>query len=173
MRIWDQLERTYARAPLGIGPGNSGALTLSIAERERPDSYRSKEAHSDYLAYAIERGPLGIAGLVAFTVVLYVQVTTYWRHRPHRGVGRRRYSRWAAAMAAILTASAMHSTVIEKLHFRHFWLFVAMVAASAMVAAKRAQRRPEVVEATPMPVTMRPALTSGPRGRLLARGMAS
>ena len=173
MRIWDQLERTYARAPLGIGPGNSGALTLSIAERERPDSYRSKEAHSDYLAYAIERGPLGIAGLIALTVVLFFQVSTYWRHRPHRGVGRRRFSRWTAAMAGILAASAMHSTVIEKLHFRHFWLFAAMVAASAMVAARRAQRRPVVEEATPEPVTMRPALTSGPRGRLLAMEMAS
>ena len=173
MRIWDQLERSYARSPLGIGPGNSGALTLSIAERERPDSYRSKEAHSDYLAYAIERGPLGIAGLIAFTVVLFVQVSTYWRHRPHRGVGRRRYSRWAAAMAAALAASAMHSTVIEKLHFRHFWLLAAVVVASAMVAARRSARRPVVDETPAEAVTMRPALTSGPRGRLLAHGMAS
>jgi len=173
MRIWDQLERSYARSPLGIGPGNSGALTLTIAERERPDSYRSKEAHSDYLAYAIERGPLGIIGLLSLTVVMFVQVGTYWRHRPHRGAGRRRYSRWTAGMAAALAASAVHSTVIEKLHFRHFWLLAAIVVASAMVAAQRAARRPVVQETQAQPVTLRPALTSGPRGRLLARGMAS
>jgi len=173
MRIWDQLERSYARSPLGIGPGNSGALTLTIAERERPDSYRSKEAHSDYLAYAIERGPLGIIGLVALTVVMFFQVSTYWRHRPHRGVARRRYARWTAAMAAALAASAVHSTVIEKLHFRHFWLFAALVVASALVSARRSERRPVVLETEPGPVTLRPALTSGPRGRLLARGMAS
>jgi len=45
--------------------------------------------------------------------------------------------------------------------------------ASAMVAAQRAARRPVVQETQAQPVTLRPALTSGPRGRLLARGMAS
>src|SRR5262249_34642109 len=82
LRIWDQLERTYARSPLGIGPGNSGSLTLGIAERERPDSYRSKEAHSDYLAYAIERGPLGVLGLVALTLAIFQHVAAYRRHAP-------------------------------------------------------------------------------------------
>ena len=64
MHIWDQLERTYARSPLGIGPGNSGSITLALAERERPGSLQGKEAHSDYLAYAVERGPLALLGLL-------------------------------------------------------------------------------------------------------------
>jgi hypothetical protein len=139
LRIWDQLERTYARSPLGIGPGNSGSLTLGIAERERPDSYRSKEAHSDYLAFAIERGPLGLLGLAGLTLAGFLAVARYWqRMRRDRDATPRRAGLWTASMAAALAASAMHSTVIEKLHFRHFWLFLALVCASAFVVPERA-----------------------------------
>jgi len=139
LRIWDQLERTYARSPLGIGPGNSGEFTLSIAERERPDSYRSKEAHSDYLAYAIERGPLGVAGLLILTVTVFLHVLGYWRSaRQHGGRPSPRTAWWTTAMAAALAASAVHSTVIEKLHFRHFWLFLALVCGSSLMASERA-----------------------------------
>src|SRR5262249_35267824 len=130
---------TYARSPLGIGPGNSGSLTLGISERERPDSYRSKEAHSDYLAYAIERGPLGLLGLAGLTLAGLLAVARFWGHAKQGGArATRRAGLWTASMAAVLAASAMHSTVIEKLHFRHFWLFLALVCASTFVAAERA-----------------------------------
>jgi hypothetical protein len=138
-RIWDQLESSYARSPLGIGPGNSASLTMGIAERERPDSYRSKEAHSDYLAYAIERGPLGFAGLIALMVTLFAQVAAYWRAaRRANGGAPRRARLWAAAMTAVLAGSAVHSLVIEKLHFRHYWLFLALVCGSALMSTGRA-----------------------------------
>ena len=146
MRIWDQLERAYRRNPLGIGPGNSSSLTVSITERERPDSYQSKEAHSDYLSYAIERGPLGLAGLLLMTGVLFAQVFATWRDRPRSGARERCNGRWVAAAAGALTASAAHSAVIEKLHFRHFWLLLALVSASAVIAARHAARRRARVE---------------------------
>jgi O-antigen ligase len=137
MRIWDQLQQAYARSPLGIGPGNSGALTVGIANRERPDSYRSKEAHSDYLGYAIERGPLAVVGLIGLMLALFGHVAGYWRNARRQG-GRvsRRAALWTASMAATLAASAVHSLVIEKLHFRHYWLFFALVCASAITAAE-------------------------------------
>src|SRR5207249_10872204 len=47
-RIWKHLEHDYARSPLGIGPGNSAYQMLAIGERERPDSFLSKEAHNDF-----------------------------------------------------------------------------------------------------------------------------
>ncbi len=141
MRIWDQLERAYQRNPLGIGPGNSSALTLSITDRERPDSYQSKEAHSDYLAYAIERGPIGLAGLLALTGAMFVQVHATWRNRPQRPERQLANGRWVAAATAALAASAAHSMVIEKLHFRHFWLLAALVSASSLIAARHAERR--------------------------------
>ena len=138
MRIWDQLERAYARSPLGIGPGNSNALTVGIADRERPDSYRSKEAHSDYLGYAIERGPLGLLGLLGFTLATCLYVARYWQSSRRRdGRTPRRAALWTASMAAVLSASAVHSMVIEKLHFRHFWLFIALVCGSALMASDR------------------------------------
>ncbi len=173
LKIWDQLQRTYARSPLGIGPGNSGAISLGIAERERPDSWMSKEAHSDYLAYAIERGPLGVIGLLWWTFAGFAAVAAWARsarapHRESRSSSVRSAQRYVrlpaaasalrheagwrdaltAAMAAALAASAMHSTVIEKLHFRHFWLLLGLVSASAFVASTPAEAAP-VTRSTP------------------------
>ncbi len=169
LRIWDQLERSYAKSPLGIGPGNSGALQLSIAERERPDSYKSKEAHSDYLAYAIERGPLGLIGLLLMTLAAFAHIWGFWKHSPQAGARARRAALWTAAMAAALAASAVHSTVIEKLHFRHFWLLLALVCASSLVAARRDARRQARITAAAQPVVgaalvPAPALARGSRG---------
>ena len=174
MRIWDQLERSYARSPLGIGPGNSGTITLSVADRQRPDSYLAKEAHSDYLAYAIERGPLALAGLLLITGIAFMQIARYWK-RARRLEGHRvDAASWTAAMAAAMVASSMHSTVIEKLHFRHFWLFLAMVCGSTLLAVREAaaaRERPGDVRAgdlqhsgaaTPVPSTEM-------RGQLAAR----
>jgi hypothetical protein len=149
LHIWDQLQRTYARTPLGIGPGNSGALTVGIADRERRDSYRSKEAHNDYLAYAIERGPFGLLGLLLITVAGFAQVARFSRSArrlaeragppgPGTVPARPDGTAWSAAMAAALTASAVHSAVIEKLHFRHFWLLLALVCASSILATELA-----------------------------------
>jgi hypothetical protein len=36
-----------------------------------------------------------------------------------------------AALAGALAASAVHSLTIERLHFRHFWLLLAIVCALA------------------------------------------
>jgi len=138
LRIWDQLEVAFARSPLGIGPGNSASLTMGIADRERPDSYRSKEAHSDYLAFAIERGPLGIVGLLGLLAALFAQVAVYWRaSRRTSGGAPRRARLWTAAMLAVLAGSVVHSLVIEKLHFRHYWLFIALLCASALISTGR------------------------------------
>ncbi len=151
-RIRESLQRAYSRSPLGIGPGNSEALTVSIAERERRDSYQSKEAHSDYLAYAIERGPLGLSGLLVLTFMGFVHVAGYWKHSAPSGTRAERASLWTASMAAALTSSAVHSTVIEKLHFRHFWLLLAMVCASTYIAKRHAARRLLRLGAAPRPV---------------------
>jgi len=126
MHIWDQLERTYARSPLGIGPGNSGSITLALSERERPGgSLQGKEAHSDYLAFAVERGPLALLGLLLMIGQVFWQL-----FRLGRSVKAGRApvtAAWTAAMIGALAATSVHSTVIEKLHFRHFWLFLALI----------------------------------------------
>jgi hypothetical protein len=138
--IWNVLLRTYAREPLGIGPGNSRALQLHIEERERPDSYMSKEAHNDYLGYLIERGPLALAGLLLLRFQALGKVVTWFRGR--MAAGHRSGGAFAAASMGALAASAMHSTTIENLHFRHVWFFLAIVCSlDGMVFRSRATRR--------------------------------
>ncbi len=140
LRIWEQLERAYERSPLGLGPGNASAVQLSLAQRERPDSYRSKEPHSDYLGYAIERGPLGFVGLLLFTGFAMACLVRFSRRAPRLRGEWPDAQRWSAALWGIFVASSVHSLVIEKLHFRHFWLALAMAVASASVASALTRR---------------------------------
>lgn len=129
--IWRQLGHTYARSPLGIGPGNSAAQTVAIGERERPGSMRSKEAHSDYLAFAIERGPLGLVGLLLWIGQGFAMVSGARRRLGLRAGGSEKGDGLWAAFLGGLAGTAVHSTVIEKLHFRHYWLFLAIACAMA------------------------------------------
>jgi hypothetical protein len=129
LAIWKQLETTYAKSPLGIGPGNSRWLSLSIDQRLRPASMASREAHNDYLAYAIERGPLAIVGLLLllFQAVRMILKASAGgeRLRPQGDA----LGPLTAAMAGALAASLVHALTIEVLHFRHFWMLLAMVCA--------------------------------------------
>ena len=128
-QIWHRLEETYTRSPLGIGPKNSAEQTLGVGARERPNSFLSKEAHDDYLAYAVERGPLGIAGLLLCLWQIFAMVIGSRRQLNERtGSVRAGGALWAALLGA-LVGTSVHSLVIEKLHFRHFWLFLAIVTA--------------------------------------------
>jgi O-antigen ligase len=131
LKIWKQLETTYQRSPLGIGPGNSRWVTLSVEERVRPNSMFSKEAHSDYLGYAIERGPLAALALLFLAAQVFAKVGAAWRRRVRAGVTDSATGALVAALAGALAASAVHSLTIERLHFRHFWLLLAIVCALA------------------------------------------
>lgn len=126
-QIWHRLVETYKTRPLGIGVKNSSEQIVAIGERERPNSYRSKEAHDDYLAFALERGPLGLLGLLLGTVMAFAMVGRGRKHLDRRlGNAAAGGAVWAAFLGA-LAASSMHSFVIEKLHFRHFWLLLALI----------------------------------------------
>lgn len=141
LKIWRQLEQTYQRSPLGIGPGNSRWVTLSVAERERPNSMFSKEAHSDYLAFAIERGPLAALALLFLVFQAFAKIASAWKRRVRAGTADAAASALVAAMAGALASSAVHSLTIERLHFRHFWLLLAIVCAIAETSRAHAARR--------------------------------
>ena len=129
-RIWRRLERTVARAPLGIGPGNSSAQDVAIGEREHKDTLHAKEAHSDYLGYAVERGPLGLVGLLAALGAIGARILR------RRDSGGSAGASVRAACLGALVAMLVQSTVIEQLHFRHVWWFVAwMWSATAPAGA--------------------------------------
>jgi hypothetical protein len=146
-QIWGSLLRRYVDTPLGIGPGNSAMQPLTVEERERPDSFLSKESHNDYLGYLIERGPLALLGLLALKLTVFGTIVDWWRRRSRQG--HLSGGAFAAAAIGAVVASAAHSFTIEVLHFRHEWLFVAMIcAAEGMVfrarQAHRAVRAPYV-----------------------------
>ena len=78
---------------------------------------------------------MGLLGLLA---ALFAQVAVYWRaSRRTSGGAPRRARLWTAAMLAVLAGSVVHSLVIEKLHFRHYWLFIALLCASALISTGR------------------------------------
>lgn len=133
-RIWQRLEHTLSHDPLGIGPGNSSQQQVDIGERERKGSMQAKEAHSDYVGYAVERGPLGLAGLLAALVALATRVARGRRWLDAR-VGARQGGDLCASFSGALAALVVQSSVIEQLHFRHLWLFIALLWAMTGPAA--------------------------------------
>ena len=127
VKIWNNLLRTYARRPVGIGPGNSPLVELSVEQRVRRESLLSKEAHNDYVGYLVERGPLGLLGLLALRIEALVRIGRWWSGRRKRG--HRTGGALAAAAIAGVVATSVHSFTVEMFHFRHAWLFLAVVCA--------------------------------------------
>ena len=125
--IWKNLQSTYAKSPLGIGPGNSSFLTLSVEDRLRPNSLQSKEAHNDYLAYAIERGPLGLLGLLVLMGSAFAKLGAVAKRGQDAQGTSDANGPLVAAMTGALAASAVHALRIEVLHFRHFWMLMAII----------------------------------------------
>jgi hypothetical protein len=120
--LWlDALEQ-IERAPGGVGPGN-----FNIAGGRNSATHLS--AHNEYLGMLTERGPLGLAGWCGILLGVLGMV---------RRLG------WASAGGArtlaplplygLLGAVAVHATVIELSHFRHFWLAIALLAAAVAQA---------------------------------------
>jgi O-Antigen ligase len=88
-----------------------------------------KEAHNDYMAALIERGPLGLIGilmLVCGLLVRSVYLTTRLRE-VLRGVLQR-----PNALAGAVAGTLVGGTVYELLHVRHVWALFALVAAASV-----------------------------------------
>jgi uncharacterized membrane protein YgdD (TMEM256/DUF423 family) len=114
--------RLFSRASLlGEGP-TSTKQTL-----KREQLLYVKEAHDDYLATGIERGALGMLGLVALAGAVAL--------RGRRALQRSRDALLAravpnsAALVAALAAVACSAVFYEVLHFRQVWALLALVAA--------------------------------------------
>jgi hypothetical protein len=108
-------------SPLGAGP------TSTKPRLEAQRAQFVKEAHDDYLASLVERGPLGVLGLAVLLSGLAARAV---------GVARRRLSDGFAAVLvnphAIVGAVAgtvVAMAVYELLHLRHLWALFALVAA--------------------------------------------
>jgi hypothetical protein len=105
----------------GLGPGS----TQENIER----SYGPivKEAHDDYLATLVERGAIGVIGLLILLVGIGVRAFTV-AMRPLR----REFADVIAVQAAtvgIVVAMLVTSTTHEILHYRHVWALLGILAA--------------------------------------------
>ena len=105
--IQRQALSTALEHPFGLGPGST-ERTFSVA------------AHSTYIRALVENGVLGFLSLVGFMLVSAGRATWLAVCAPTL-VDRLRY----AVIAATLCAMFGEAAVIDTVHWRHFWLFLA------------------------------------------------
>ncbi|MGZ4775477.1 MAG: O-antigen ligase family protein [Oryzihumus sp.] len=120
-------------SPLGTGPGSTKLL---LTTQGYP---YAKEAHDDFLAALVERGPLGILGLLVL-----VSSAVYRSARVLRAPPRQRLPDQLprpVGLVAGLAAALAASTYYEVLHFRYVWGLLALVAACAYEADRAAAAR--------------------------------
>lgn len=99
--IWSAAVDLSVRNPLGIGPGSARAELLLP---------KGKEVHNEPLSYLLERGPLGLTGLVLFGFAL-------WRVGLPGG-----------PLRGVVVALAVSMLFRNVLHYRHVWMVLAVAA---------------------------------------------
>jgi O-antigen ligase len=116
---------------IGIGPV---ATNPALARRDTPIS---GELHNDYLAGFLERGVLGGLGLLALCFVV-----SMWSLRV--GLDRALASRgWVpTAFCGGTVAVLISAASLETLHFRHVWLFFALLIALGLSSRELRPRAP-------------------------------
>jgi hypothetical protein len=114
---------------LGSGPSSTKPL---LADRAYP---YAKEAHDDYLAALVERGPLGVLGIIALLASAAWRVGRVLSLRPG-GTEHQPLARPTGLVAASI-AVAVAATYYEVLHFRFVWGMLALVAVMARAAGDR------------------------------------
>jgi len=96
------------RYPLGLGPGQF-------------EAYASISAHSTYVRAFAEQGLLGLIVFAAFAVsTLAAAVANAVSGRETYGIG-------SGALLGAFCGILVNSVVIDTLHWRHFWIVVALI----------------------------------------------
>ncbi|MFT7649796.1 MAG: O-antigen ligase [Candidatus Poriferisodalaceae bacterium] len=101
--IWRSALRSYPDQPLGLGP-------YAWIERGGGDV----ELHNDYISFLVERGPLGLIGLLLCCLTLF------------------RMTRWDPSVGAFVAMAMVAGLFRETLHYRHLWVGLAMVLAASL-----------------------------------------
>jgi O-antigen ligase len=94
-----------------------------------------KEAHNDYFAALIERGPLGFLGIILLVASVMFRALSVVRAKLDGGFASVvvRPNALVGALAGTLIAM----TVYELLHVRHVWALFAVVASLSIWGVKR------------------------------------
>jgi O-antigen ligase len=110
------------RYPLGLGPGQF-------------ESYASISAHSAYVRAFAEQGVLGLVVYAAFLASTLAAAVS------NAVAGRETYGVGSAALLGAFCGMLVSSFVVDTLHWRHFWVVVALVWAG-WARRKALTRRP-------------------------------
>jgi O-antigen ligase len=116
-------------SPLGSGPGTT---ELRLADEQA--SY-VKEAHDDYMAALVERGAIGLLGLLALLGAVGLRSWSV-SIRPLTAKFAAVVPRPQALMGGVL-GLATSGLFYQTLHFRHLWALYGVVAALALWGRER------------------------------------
>ncbi|HEV8165909.1 MAG TPA: O-antigen ligase family protein, partial [Actinomycetota bacterium] len=125
LTIWSNAwSGTGSRMLVGVGP--AAAPRIPFADRRL-----GRGLHNDYLAFLIERGVLGLLGLLAFCALVLRWSGRLLAAPPQDDAdGRWRLAGLAGAVVANLVLATNH----ESFHFRHLWLLFGLVWAASRLA---------------------------------------
>jgi O-antigen ligase len=122
LSIWSNAwDGAGSRVLVGVGPDAAPRIPFAAGTLRRG-------LHNDYLAFLIERGLLGLLGLLAFcAVVLRWSGRLLAAPSQEEGAGR-----WIpAGLAGAVVANLVLATNHESFHFRHLWLLFGLVWAAS------------------------------------------
>ena len=120
--LWDQGFAALATHPFGVGPNGVKSRQLALYT----DGRTPLPLHNDALSYLVERGPIGLIGLIGLWVVL-------WRCAKKRGFVR-----------MLILGAVVESVFRQTMHYRHVWLFLAV--GFVLDARRTEQEQAEVVD---------------------------
>jgi hypothetical protein len=121
---------------LGIGPSvTDETLQLrSAPPDELHNDYVATELHNDYVASFLERGFVGGLGLMMLVAMICVWTIRAAKNRQLINEG------WHPTALIGCTVSILLSAItLETLHFRHIWLYLALIVALCLIEPKVAR----------------------------------
>jgi O-antigen ligase len=131
--LWTQaVARTGPQVLTGIGPGQAKTeLQIANGTVNRQGELAIHSLHNDYLAFLVERGILGLAGLLW----LYAALA---RRAGRLSLAGWRWEVWLPALGAGFMATVADAFFHEAFHYRHVVvLFALLFVAGDLVRAER------------------------------------
>jgi O-antigen ligase len=131
LALWSEaVVKTGPRAIVGVGPGEAKSeLEISNGSvNRRTGTLTTHSLHSDFLGFLIERGILGLAGLLLLYAALGRRACRVLVAGRHRGIG-------VAALGAAVVANATDSLFHETFHFRHVIVLFGLLWVAAELTA--------------------------------------
>lgn len=120
----------YSRGSL-VGEGPVSTKSRLTAE----NALLVKEAHDDYFAALMERGPIGVIGILVLVAGVLVRGLSLTKFRLEEGYADILVR--PNALVGALVGTMMAMTVYELLHVRHVWALFALVAALSIHGIRR------------------------------------